>query len=183
MTRKTLITAGWLAMTSAVLTIPWFILTFFLAEQKGVAAKAAEAAMLVIGTVLTVYLLVALRRLLHERYGFLQVDLPIGLLIKANIVSAAVSLIGLVFPEMESALGVFGIVMVVVVGVLQIAFGLKLRQLPDTLQGLHKPYCYLNIVTGGCLVAFILIPMGILTGAIADVMLGTIFFQAAATAE
>ena len=44
MTRKTLVTAGWLAMTSAVLTIPWFILTFFLAEQKGVAAKAAEAA-------------------------------------------------------------------------------------------------------------------------------------------
>jgi hypothetical protein len=178
-TRKMLITAGWLAMTSAVLTIPWFILTFFLAEHKGVAAKGAEAAMLVAGTLLTVYLLVTLRRLLHERYGFRQVDLPIGLLVKANIVSAAVSFLALAFAQLESALGVFGIVMVVVVGVLQIAFGLKLRQLPDTLRGLHKPYCYLNIVTGVCLVAFILIPMGILTGAIADVMLGTIFFQAA----
>lgn len=180
MARKTLITAGWLAMTSAVLTIPWFILTFFLTEQKGVAAKAAEAAMLVAGTALTVYLLVTLRRLLHERYGFRQADLPIGLLIKANIVSAAVSLLGLALTQLESALGVFGIIMVVVVGILQIAFGLKLRQLPDTLQGLHKPYCYLNIITGCCLVAFILIPMGILTGAIADVMLGTIFFQTAA---
>ena len=97
--------------------------------------------------------------------------------------SAAVSLIGLVLPEMESALGVFGIAMVVVVGILQIVFGLRLRQLPDTLRGLHKPYCYLNIITGGCLVAFVLIPMGILTGAIADVMLGTIFFQAAAAQE
>ena len=77
MIRKTLITAGWLAMTSAVLTIPWFILTFFLAEHKGGAAKAAEAAMLVIGTVLTVYLLVALRRLLHDRHGFRQADIPI----------------------------------------------------------------------------------------------------------
>ena len=183
MTRKTLITAGWLAMTSAALTIPWVILTFFLTEHKGVAAKAAEAAMLVAGTALTVYLLVTLQRLLHERYGFRQADLPIGLLVKASIVSAAVSLVGLAFTQLESALGVFGIIMVVVVGILQIAFGLKLRQLPDTLQGLHKPYCYLNIITGVCLVAFILIPVGILAGAIADVMLGTIFFQAAATAE
>jgi hypothetical protein len=111
-------------MASAILAIPWFIFTFFLAEKGGAVAKAAEAAMLVAGTALTVYLLVALQRLLHETYGFRDADLPIRLLIKANVVSAAVSLLGLV------------------------------------------P-----------------IPLGMLTGAVADVMLGTIFFQAAAAAE
>jgi hypothetical protein len=182
-TRTKLKAAGWLAMTSAVLAIPWLILTYLLAEKEGVAPKAVEAAMLVVGTALTVYLLVALQRLLHEKYGFHQADLPIRLLIKANVVSAAVSLLGLAFTQLESALGVFGIIMVVVVGILQIVFGIRLLRLPDTLRGLHRPFCYLNVVTGVCLVAFVLIPLGMVTGAVADVMLGTIFFQAAPTQE
>ncbi|HEY6872806.1 MAG TPA: hypothetical protein VI298_08790 [Geobacteraceae bacterium] len=183
MTRKRLMVTGWLAMASAMLTIPWFILTVLLGEQKGVVPKAAEAAMLVAGTVLTVYLLVALLRLLHEKYAFRQADLPIDLLIKANIVSAAVSLLGLALNQLESAVGVFAIIMVIFVGVLQIAFGVRLLRLPDSLQGLHRPYCYLNIVTGFCLVLLVLLPVGMLTGAVADVMLGTIFFQAAASSE
>ena len=183
MTRRRLRGAGWLAMASAILAIPWFIFTFFLAEKGGAVAKAAEAAMLVAGTALTVYLLVALQRLLHETYGFRDADLPIRLLIKANVVSAAVSLLGLVLTELESAIGIFGFVMVVVVGILQAFIGARLLRLPDTLQGLLRPYCYLNIVTGACLVLIVAIPLGMLTGAVADVMLGTIFFQAAAAAE
>jgi hypothetical protein len=175
--------AGWLAMASAILAIPWFIFTFLLAEKEGVAPKLAEAAMLVVGTLLTVYLLLTLRRLLHERYSFQEADMPIGLLIKTNVVSAAVSLFGLALAQMESALAVFGVIMVVVIGILQIVFGIKLLQLPDTLQGLQKPYCYLNIVTGFCVAIIVLLPVGMLTGAVTDVMLGTIFFQAASAAE
>jgi TctA family transporter len=44
---------------------------------------------------------------------------------------------------------------------------------------LHKPYCYLNIVTGVCTAMIILLPIGVLTSAVSDVMLGTIFFHAA----
>lgn len=172
-----------LAMASAVLAIPWFIFTFYLAEKGGVPAKTAEAAMLVVGTALTVYLLVVLQRLLHEQYGFREADLPIRLLIKANVVSSAVSLLGLVLTELESAIGVFGIVMVVLVGILQAFFGIRLLRLSDTLRGLQKPYCYLNIVTGICVAAIIAIPLGMITGAVADVMLCTIFFQAASAQE
>ncbi|MCM2360016.1 MAG: hypothetical protein NDI77_17825 [Geobacteraceae bacterium] len=183
MTRKRLLTAGWLAMASAVMTIPWFILAFFLGGQEGLAAKAAEAVMLVTGTMLTVYLLLTLRRLLHERYRFGRADTAIGLLIKASVVSALAGMAGLAFTRMESASADFAMVMVVVIGVLQIVFGVSLLRLPDPLQGLHKPYCYLNIATGLCLALVILMPLGMLTGAVADVMLGTIFFQAASAVE
>jgi len=37
------------------------------------------------------------------------------------------------------------------------------------------------MITGFSLAAIILLPLGILTGSIADIMLGTIFFQAAAS--
>jgi hypothetical protein len=180
MTHRRLMAAGWLAMVSAALTVPWIIATFFLAEKTGAAAKAVEASLLVCGTVLFVYLLATLRRLLHERYDFRGTDGAIALLIKANIVSAAVALLGLAIPSMEEAIGVFGIIMVVIVGILQLSFGFKLLQLPTTLKGLHKPYCYLNMVTGGCTAVIVLLPLGVLTSAVADVMLGTIFFHAAA---
>jgi hypothetical protein len=179
MTHRRLIAAGWLAMVSAALTVPWVIATFFLADKTGAAAKAVEASLLVCGTVLFVYLLATLRRLLHERYDFRAADGAIALLIKANIVSAAVALLGLAIPSMEESIGVFGIIIVVIVGILQLSFGIKLLQLPSTLKGLHKPYCYLNMVTGVCTAMIVLLPVGVLTSAVADVMLGTIFFHAA----
>ena len=66
---------------------------------------------------------------------------------------------------------------------MQIMFGVKLLQLSNDLKGLHKPYCYLNIITGICLATVVLLPVGILASAITDVMLGTIFFQAAKQPE
>jgi hypothetical protein len=73
--------------------------------------------------------------------------------------------------------------MIAAVGIGQIFLGLRLLRLPADLQGLQKPYCYLNIATGCFLASVYLFPVGILTGSIADVMLGTIFFQTAASWE
>ena len=183
MTRKRLLLAGWFAMASALLTIPWFILTFSLAEQKDSIVKMAEVAMLVTSTLLTIYLLLTLLRLLHSRYGFDEADTPLGMIIKVNVVTAAVTILGLFFPSLESGLAIFALLAVIALGGLQVFFGLRLLQLPATFQGLHKPYCYLNIVTGICLASVVLLPLGILTGAVADVMLGTIFFHVAAPSE
>jgi hypothetical protein len=66
---------------------------------------------------------------------------------------------------------------------MQIMFGVKLLQLPDDLKGLHKPYCYLNIITGFCLATVVLLPAGIVASAVTDIMLGTIFFQSAKQPE
>lgn len=183
MTRNKLLLAGGLAMFSALLTIPWFILAFFLAENRTLPVKAAEAAMLVLSTVLGVYLLVTLQRLLNRRYAFFEANRPLQLIIKINIVTAAVTILGFAVPALEAGLAVFGLIVVVALGGLQIYFGMRLLRFPETLQGLHKPYCYLNIATGICLASLILLPLGVLSGAVADVMLGTIFFQAATAGQ
>ncbi len=180
MTRKHLTVAGWLAMANAALTVPWVVLTFFIAGKGGSLAKVGEGLFLVVGTVLYVYLLVTLRRLLHEKFVFYEADTVIMLLIKANIISATVVVLASAFPGLEDSLAMFGIIMVVGLGILQTIFGIRLLRLIDDLKGLHKPYCYLNILTGFCTAMIVLLPVGILTGAVADVMLGTIFFQAAA---
>jgi ABC-type proline/glycine betaine transport system permease subunit len=60
----------------------------------------------------------------------------------------------------------------------QLLFGIKLFQLPDSLQGMLKPYCFFTILTGILIATIFLIPLASLTGAIGDVLLGTIFFKA-----
>jgi hypothetical protein len=52
-------------------------------------------------------------------------------------------------------------------------------RLSNNLYGLLKPFSYTNIVSGICFITFILAPLGIIAGAVADVILGVIFFRAA----
>ena len=179
LTRARLVNAGRLAMLSALLTVPWMVLTFFLVDREGAGPRLAQAALLLVGTVLYVYLMVTLRRLFHAMYAYHGTDALIGLLIKANVVSAVVGAAGLVVPALESSLAVFGIIVAVLLGILQLLFGLRLFAFSDPLGGLLRPYCWLNVVTGFCVAVIILLPVGMLTSAVADVMLGTIFFQAA----
>ena len=179
MTRRHLVTSGWLAMTSAVLTIPWFFLTVVFADRGEALFIFAQGGMLTFGTVLLVYLLITFRRLLHENYAFHAADAVIAFLVGINIAAAAVGLFELAVPSRENASEIISIVLVVAIGIMQIMFGVKLLRLSDDLKGLHKPYCYLNIITGFCLATVVLLPAGIVASAVTDIMLGTIFFQSA----
>jgi hypothetical protein len=171
--------AGYLAMISALLTLPWFLFTYNIANRNDTAFRAAEASMQVGGLALTIYLLLTFLQLLHRRYGFHDADKTISLLIQSTIISTAASLLGLAIPELAEAVRIFGFVMLVIIGILHMMFGIWLLQLPASLGGMHRPYCYLNIVTGFALATIILLPVGMLTSTIADVMLGTIFLQVA----
>jgi hypothetical protein len=173
--------AGTLAMINALLTIPWFIMTFFLAGKEGVWHKIAEAFMQCSSTGIFVFTSLTLKKYLNQIKEFHDTDRFILLLVKANIVLTAVSLAGLSVPSIAESVGTLALVLIIPLGVIQLMFGYKLQQLQSDLGGLHRPYCYLNMVTGFSLAAVILLPLGIFTGAIADIMLGTIFFQAAAT--
>jgi hypothetical protein len=58
-------------------------------------------------------------------------------------------------------------------------FATRLLRLPGNLYGLLKPFCYITIVSGICFITVLLSPVGIIAGAVADVILGVIFFRAA----
>ena len=59
------------------------------------------------------------------------------------------------------------------------AMGTRLLRLSGNFYGLLKPFCYVTIGSGICLVTVFLLPVAITAGAIADVILGVIFFRAA----
>ena len=171
--------AGTLAMLNALLTIPWFIVTFLLTDREWAWLKLAEAFMQTSSVLIFIFTSLSLKKLLNIAHGFHETDRHILWLIKLNFVLLAVSLTGLISPSFASSAGIVSLLFVVPLGVVQLLLGVKLQKLPSDLGGLLRPYCYLNMVTGFSLAAIILLPLGILTGAIADIMLGTIFFQSA----
>lgn len=176
--RRRLKTAGCLAMVSALLALPWFMFTSTSAFRSNPAMRSMEAGMLVGGLALLFYLLLTLQQLLHRRYVFHEADKTISLILQASATRTANSLLGLAIPELEVPVRMMGIILMVIVGILQMMFGIWLLQLPASLGGMHRPYCYLNIVTGFAVASILLLPFGMLTNCVADVMLGTIFLQA-----
>jgi len=178
MTAKRLKIAGYLAMASSLLTLPWFLFMEFIANRSAPSIKAAEASMQVGGLALFIYLLLTFQQFLNSRYAFHHADKTISLLIQANIILAAADLLGLAVPELAGAVRMFTIVMLVILGILHMMFGTWLLLLPASLGGMHRPYCYINIVTGFSLATVVMLPLGMVTSCIADVMLGTIFLQA-----
>jgi hypothetical protein len=55
----------------------------------------------------------------------------------------------------------------------------RLLRLSGNLYGLLKPFSYTQIVSGICFITVFLPLVGIVAGAVADVILGVIFFRAA----
>lgn len=170
--------AGWLAMVNAFLTIPWIIMTIFLTEKAGLWPRLADAAMQLASAAIFIYTIITLRSILHRNYSFHDTDRLIEWMVKANLLVTTVSLIGNVSTSFASAAGTVAVILIVPLGVIQLFFGLKLQQLQTESSPLFRPYSYLNIATGFCLATIIMIPLAIVVGAIADIMLATILLQA-----
>ena len=179
MTGSGLRRAGWLAMVSAISTLPLFWWSVTIRADKNLSERITEAAIQVAGTALFVILSLLFRRLLRQRHRFHGVDRIIDLLIISNLLIGVLSLIGTAVPALAESVGMVLVPVAVAMGILQARFGYLLLALPVDLGGLRTPYAYLNMVAGICLASIVLVPVAIIAGAIADVMLGTIFFQSA----
>lgn len=179
MTGGSLRRAGWLAMISAIITLPLFWWSLASHASKDLQGKIIESTIQVVGTLLFVWLSLLLRRFLNRRFAFHGTDRIINLMIISNLVIGILSLLGTAFPGFEEVISQVLILVAITMGVLQARFGYLLLSVPDELGGLRRPYAYLNIITGICLASIVLVPIAIVCGAIADVMLGTIFLHSA----
>lgn len=180
MTPKVLRMSGWFAMSSAVLSLPLIYLSFRMEGRPDLAARIMLTLLQIFGTVVFVIVTTLLKRFLNVQFSFHETDGYIDLMIKINIVIGVFAALSYHVRALEESIGIFILLVTVVFGIIEVIFGLRLLRLPNDLRGLLKPYCYVNVATGICLASIAMVPFGIVTGAVSDVMLGTIFFQAAA---
>jgi hypothetical protein len=178
-TIKKLDFAGWCSITNALIAIPSLAMSWFLDTAKGIGPRLSQAILTVVGLGLFLYVIYSFRKLLNSRFKFHDVDTYISLMIWGNIALAVLSLFSLGTGKLESFMGTLTVAALIVFGILSIMFGTRLLRLSGNLYGLLKPFCYVTIGSGICLVTIFLLPVAITAGAIADVILGVIFFRAA----
>jgi len=179
MTKGQLTLAGWLSMTSAIFAIPSIVMSWLLDEKGGAGAKLSQAILTLVSLGLFLYVIISLKKLFNYRFKFHQVDIYISLLIWGNVILSAFSLLALGSQRFESLMNFLSIVSFIIIGILAIMFGTRLLQFPGNLYGLLKPFCYTTIASGICFITVFLAPVGIIVGAVSDVVLATIFFRAA----
>ena len=179
MTHRTLTIAGWLTMISAFASIPMAYLAFKLEGQVDSTGTLILAIMQVAGTILFVAITLFLKRFLNRIFNFHDTDKSIDLMIMANVVAGAFVVGGMYISQIKETAGIAALVIMVFQGIVQLQFGYKLLKLQNSLGGLLKPFCYLNIATGLCIASIVLILVGVVVSAISDLMLATIFFNVA----
>jgi hypothetical protein len=178
-TKEKLTRAGWISIANALFTVPAIAMSFYLESTEGTEARFAQAVLIVVSLALFVYILSSLKQLLNVRFRFHDVDIYISYLLWGNLSLSLFLFLALANKEFESAVSILSILAYIFFGILSILFAKRLFRIPYSLYGLLKPYCYITIVSGACFIAIILIPVGILTGAVTDFILGIIFFRAA----
>jgi ABC-type proline/glycine betaine transport system permease subunit len=178
-TKRQLDLAGWCSITNALIAIPSLAMSWFLDTVKGIGPRLSQAILTVVGLALFLYVIHSFRKLLNGRFKFHDVDVYISLMIWGNVVLSIIGLLSLGTEKLESFMEILTVAALIAFGILSIMFATRLLRLSENLYGLLKPFCYTQIVSGICLVTVFLLPVAILAGAIADVVLGVIFFRAA----
>lgn len=166
-------------MVSAFASLPLTYASFRLDGSGEPVANAIQIGIQLAGVVLFVAITLLLRRLLNTRFSFHDTDRSIDLMIVANLVASGVAVVALCFPRLKETLEIVPLVILVFQGMVQVRFGAMLLRLQDNLDGMLKPFCYLNMATGVCVASVVLVVVGVVVSAISDLMLGTIFFHIA----
>lgn len=179
MSYKTLVAAGWITMIGAFIALPLTYLMFKLEGRGDLTAQTIQTLIQLFGTVLFVVITRYMKTLLNLQFAFHDTDRYIDLMIMANVVAGVLVLAGLFFSPLKETLGIAALVIMVFQGIVQIQFGYGLLKLQENIGGMLKPFCYANMLTGLCVASVVLIIVGVVVSAIADLMLGTIFLNMA----
>jgi len=172
--------AGWLAMASAFLTIPMEYASSVLVTRNDSDAMILLSIIQLFGTLLFLAIMLYVRRLLNCIFNFHLTDRSIDMMIITGLLTGALSIAGIHMTQFKESIDYAGIGMIMAQGFVQAQFGYRLLKLPYDLDGMLKPFCYTNMATGIFLATIILLPAGIISSALSDLMLGTIFFKVSA---
>lgn len=180
---KNLILAGWLSVVLALLAFPSIIIGIIsgIAQEKNPILDYLTALLNIGYTVVYVYVMVIFKRLLNQKASFYDVDKYIIFSIWLNILITIISIIALPFTQLEEIMGILSVVILIPFGVIFTVFAIKLLNCDDNLFGYLKPFSYLTIASGIMIATVILLPFGLITSIISDIILAIIFFKASKT--
>lgn len=172
--------AGYVSLFNALITLPVFFYSLLLEGNKRAISSGLQLILISAGcTAIAVFLMVSLRKYVLIKKGFDSIKKPILFLIIGYLISFVLSTVNMFFPSGEKMAALIAVVSLIILGLLQVHLGIRLFHLDHNLNGFRKPYSILLIVTGLLTASIALSPIAMFSSAVSDIMLGTIFLQAA----
>lgn len=178
-TRHQLHLAGWLSITSAIITIPLFILAIIAvnaADHKN-EIQLVSTLLLILNTGMSCYILLTFRDYLHHLHAFHRADRPIAIIVGITVFTAVLAVLSYMFGQIQMVASVIMFLSLLPQGIFNLQLGMRLFQLKDPLFGLRNALSYTLIVFGVCLTSLILFLPAILVGMALDIMLGIILVR------
>lgn len=173
LSRTRLNVSGWLAIISALVTVPMLIAFVSMMLGGGNPTDHPLIAVLsMIAVALFLYLIVTFKHFLHAFFNFYEADQFITALVGTKIISIVLTTSS-VFDDVKVGASA---ALLVAIGVIFVAFAIKLFRLPH-LFGLRKPFVYTTIVVGVSYVSIFFFPIAIIGSIISDILLAIIFFR------
>ena len=175
--------AGWLAIVSAIITLPVFMLSIVAyipdwADQSRLLGF-VNTLLYIVHAGMYAYILLTFRDYLRLHSRFTQVGMLINIIVAVNVVSAVLQVLAFIFSDFTAVSSTLSFLLLFPFGIVTIVLGLRLFRLKDALFGLRNPLCYLLIFTGVAITSVILLIPGILLGLVLDVLLGIVLIRAA----
>lgn len=171
--------AGWCAITSAVLLVPYALITLIVDIRPDLVPILIPFMILIVAIEMTCSIIsfILFRNLLNERYGFHEIDNLVPILVLGSIAITCVAFAGRIFPAIKIPALVMLIVLDVPVAITGILYGLRLLRLRAKLHGLLKPLAYAHILASIFFLTLILSLLGLLAMAAFYAMLGILFLR------
>jgi hypothetical protein len=194
-------TAAWLVFVKIGIGLLMLIFLIFMAAVRSwtVGPALFRGFVLILVSLLNVYILFSLRRLLWDRYDFHQLDVIIPVLACADVVLEILNQfteVAQVLNPGDAAKVIAARILFVIIpwGVINIVFAAGLLKLPFSEKSLLRPFAYLYLAAGIILVSTIMVlaspvfglflfPFLVLTGVAADVLLGLTFLRSRETEQ
>ncbi len=170
--------AAILAFIRATLTLPLASLASQLAGNPGFGPMLITGLLTLINFALFVFIFTTFKGLLNERFGCHSLDLTIYGLIGLNALTVLVLLGPLVLPEQISGATLSMTIITLAYGLLLIGYAVQILKMENPLFGFQKPYGYLTAASGTGFASVVLAGVGVIFGAVADILLGVIFIKA-----
>ena len=138
----------------------------------------------IVTLVISIYILLQLRRLLVERHHLHIMSNLINFIIiihiYLNVVGFFLSIFQMIVQNPNAGVLFFLILLipgVLLFWIITIILGIKLLAVKELPSGLYRTYAILSIISGACIFTIILIPIAILSGIASSVVLGMIFLE------
>lgn len=184
MIKKNFAFAAWACIINAALVVPIVLLSFYSTAHTDSYSLliALEMVVHIVYIILFVVMYSHVKYLLNDYFSTSSLDSLLHIFIGASIAISALTIIAMPFPEIQAAVSLAVLALMIPYGIVFTVLGIKLLNLEIALHW-KNALAALMIIGGVCTATIILLPVSLLASLAGNIILAVIFFDTASRSQ